>query len=52
MAKKAKSKTRKSRPRPRRKNKRLERNLEEGLRETFPASDAVAVTDPVRTIKE
>ena len=24
----------------------LERELEEGLRETFPASDAVAVTEP------
>jgi hypothetical protein len=31
---------------------KLERNLEEGLRETFPGSDAVAITDPVRTIKE
>jgi len=28
---------------------RLERALEEGLEETFPASDAVAVTEPVRT---
>ena len=26
--------------------KRLERELEEGLEETFPASDPVAVTDP------
>jgi nicotinate phosphoribosyltransferase len=25
---------------------RLERALEEGLKETFPASDAVAVTEP------
>jgi hypothetical protein len=25
----------------------LERDLEEGLEETFPASDPVAVTDPV-----
>jgi nicotinate phosphoribosyltransferase len=25
---------------------RLERELEEGLEETFPASDAVAVTEP------
>jgi hypothetical protein len=28
---------------------RLERALEVGLEETFPASDAVAVTEPVRT---
>jgi hypothetical protein len=27
---------------------RLEKALEEGLEETFPASDAVAVTEPVR----
>jgi len=26
--------------------KKLERELEEGLEETFPASDAVAVTEP------
>jgi hypothetical protein len=29
--------------------RRLEKALEEGLKETFPASDAVAVTEPVRT---
>jgi hypothetical protein len=29
--------------------RRLERALEVGLQETFPASDAVAVTEPVRT---
>lgn len=28
---------------------RLERALEEGLEETFPASDAVAVTEPAPT---
>jgi len=28
---------------------RLERALEEGLEETFPASDAVAVTEPAAT---
>jgi hypothetical protein len=33
-------------------NKKLERELEEGLEETFPASDPVAVTDPVRNIRE
>ena len=27
----------------------LENALEEGLEETFPASDAVAVTEPART---
>jgi nicotinate phosphoribosyltransferase len=30
----------------REKRKRLERALEEGLEETFPASDPVAVTEP------
>jgi nicotinate phosphoribosyltransferase len=29
------------------KKQRLERALEEGLKGTFPASDAVAVTEPV-----
>jgi hypothetical protein len=29
-----------------------ERELEEGLRETFPASDPLAQTDPTRSIKE
>jgi nicotinate phosphoribosyltransferase len=29
--------------------KRLEKELEEGLEETFPASDAVAVTEPAST---
>jgi hypothetical protein len=29
--------------------RRLEKALEEGLEETFPASDAVAVTEPART---
>ncbi len=33
-------------------SRRAEHNLDEGLRETFPGSDAVAVTDPVRSIKE
>ena len=33
-------------------NEKLERKLEEGLRESFPASDPVAVTDPVRNIRE
>lgn len=28
------------------KKRRLEKALEEGLKETFPASDAVAVTEP------
>jgi hypothetical protein len=37
---------------PPKKNKRAERDLDEGLRETFPGSDAVAVTDPTRSIKE
>ena len=37
---------------PPKKNARAERDLEEGLRETFPGSDALAVTDPTRSIKE
>jgi len=39
---------------PRRTAKRamIERELEEGLIETFPASDPVALTDPTTTIKE
>jgi hypothetical protein len=40
-------KARRARP-----SKRAERDLDEGLRETFPGSDAVAVTDPTRSIKE
>jgi nicotinate phosphoribosyltransferase len=31
------------------KREQLERELEEGLKETFPASDAVAVTEPAAT---
>jgi hypothetical protein len=31
------------------KRQRLERALEEGLEETFPGSDAVAVTEPAPT---
>lgn len=37
---------------PPKKNMRAERDLEEGLRESFPGSDALAVTDPTRSIKE
>jgi hypothetical protein len=41
----------KAKPKPAKKQKKqkkeeLERELEEGLEETFPASDAVAVTEP------
>ncbi len=32
------------------KKQRLEQALEEGLEETFPASDAVAVTEPAPTL--
>jgi hypothetical protein len=32
--------------------KELDRKLEEGLEETFPGSDPVAVTNPVRAVKE
>jgi hypothetical protein len=48
--KKARKPARK-RPAPMQK-KRIERELEEGLVETFPASDPVAATDPTRSIKE
>jgi hypothetical protein len=37
---------------PAKKDERAERELEEGLRETFPGSDPLAVTDPTRSIKE
>jgi hypothetical protein len=57
MAKKRKAKTPKPAKNPSAKQKlkkkqALDRKLEEGLEETFPGSDPVAVTDPVRTIKE
>jgi len=45
-------KSKRRRPKPEKKqNKRarLERELEEGLEQTFPASDAVAVTEPAPT---
>jgi hypothetical protein len=53
-AKKAKRRApaRKAAKPSRKKNNRVERELEEGLRETFPGSDALAVTDPTRGIKE
>ena len=35
-----------------RKAARAERELEEGLRESFPGSDPLAITDPTRSIKE
>jgi hypothetical protein len=60
-AKKAK-KTKRGRGKPVRKRarptapnrKKAQRNgkLDEGLRETFPGSDPIAVTDPTRSIKE
>jgi hypothetical protein len=31
---------------------RANARLEEGLRETFPGSDPLAITDPTRSIKE
>jgi hypothetical protein len=34
------------------KKEELERELEEGLKETFPASDAVAVTEPAPSHEE
>jgi len=48
---KTKSKRRKAARKPA-KNERAERELEEGLRETFPGSDPLAITDPTRSIKE
>jgi uncharacterized protein YdaT len=33
-------------------NNRANASLEEGLRETFPGSDPLAITDPTRSIKE
>ncbi len=57
MAKKPKAKARKtannsSTKQKRNKKQALDRTLDEGLEETFPGSDPVAVTDPVRSIKE
>jgi hypothetical protein len=62
MAKKKKAKRKAKARKPARKRKpslamkkkkaRAERELEEGLRETFPGSDPVAVTDPTWSIKE
>jgi hypothetical protein len=51
---KKKVQARKAPPRKvtRSKRKQLENGLDEALRETFPGSDPVALTDPVRTIKE
>jgi hypothetical protein len=54
---KKKSKAKRRKParkaaKPTKKNRLIERELDEGLRETFPASDAPAVTDPTRSIKE
>jgi len=43
---------RKAKPSRKKKSRRVERELDEGLMETFPGSDAVAVTDPTRGIKE
>ncbi|HZT26807.1 MAG TPA: hypothetical protein VFA57_13995 [Pseudolabrys sp.] len=34
------------------KRKGMERKLDEGLEETFPGSDPLALTDPTRSIKE
>ncbi|HZL41408.1 MAG TPA: hypothetical protein VFC45_14150 [Pseudolabrys sp.] len=60
MAKKPKAKTRKpakqqtetTKKQKLKKKQALDRKLEEGLEETFPGSDPVAVTNPVREIKE
>jgi hypothetical protein len=56
---KAKSKANSKRRKPARvsvnRAKAIKRNndrLEEGLRETFPGSDPLAITDPTRSIKE
>ena len=38
--------------RPAKTRVRQERRLQEGLEETFPASDPLAITDPTRSIKE
>ena len=57
MAKDRKAKTRKPAKNQNtkqmlKKKQALDRKLEEGLEETFPGSDPVAVTDPIRNIKE
>jgi hypothetical protein len=50
--KKTKAKPRKSLRRARAKTPRRDGGLEEALRETFPGSDPLALTDPTRGIKE
>jgi hypothetical protein len=46
---KSASKVRRPKRDAKEKRERLEKALEEGLEETFPASDAVAVTEPAPT---
>jgi hypothetical protein len=51
--KKAKKKSAKAAPRRKKTAKRrVDRELDEALMETFPGSDPVALTDPTRSIKE
>jgi hypothetical protein len=50
--KKKKATARKSSRAKKERKARADRKLEEGLRETFPASDPPAQTDPTRSIKE
>jgi hypothetical protein len=50
--KKKKATTRKSSRAKKKSKARADRKLDEGLRETFPASDPPAQTDPTRSIKE
>ena len=48
----ARKSSRRKAVKPPKKNMRAERDLDEGLRETFPGSDSLAVTDPTRSIRE
>jgi len=50
--KQSRKRARKAKPLRMKKSRRIERELDEGLAETFPGSDAVAITDPTRSIKE
>jgi hypothetical protein len=50
--KQSRKRARKAKPSRMKKSRLVDRELDEGLAETFPGSDAVAMTDPTRSIKE
>jgi len=50
--KQSRKRAREAKPSRMKKKRLVDRELDEGLAETFPGSDAVAMTDPTRSIKE